>query len=99
MPGLPRPGNAAVRIGDKVLIAGGGWNATRDSLLFDGQTFKAGPNLIMPRTFGAGTVLADGRVLISGGVPNQVTPGAELYLPLQNKFIAVKGAFIARRHH
>ena len=103
--------------GGTVLAAGGSFllgNYTGGTLTFRGtvtsaaslynpQTglFSAGGNMVQPRTLGTATRLADGSVLIAGGLDPFGTPlrSAEIYQPGTGSFTAVKNMHVPRALH
>ena len=105
-----RMGAAAVRVGTRVLVMGGlplifGQGTPMASTEFyDPATnaFSAGPSMTQPRVFHTATLLADGRVLVVGGIPTpNATPTvlAEIYDPGTNTFTATGSLSQSRYHH
>jgi hypothetical protein len=100
-----------------VLAAGGGFlegSYTNGTLTFMGSVssaaalynvqtglFSAGGTMVKPRTLGTATRLADGSVLIAGGLDPLGTPlrSAEIYQPGTGSFTAVKDMHMPRALH
>jgi hypothetical protein len=79
----------------------GGFDEARVSELFDPRTgsFKRGPRMLHPRASGTATLLADGRVLLTGGYPGEGHPPqntAEVYDPAAGRFEPVAAMTTAR---
>jgi hypothetical protein len=79
----------------------GGFEEAQVSELFDPRTgsFKRGPKMLHPRASGTATLLADGRVLLTGGYPGEGQPPqntAEVYDPAAGRFEPVAAMTTAR---
>lgn len=107
-----RRGHTATRLADgRVLIAGGvtccdsageGFASTAE--IYDPRTdiFQATGSLVNARGFHAATLLADGRVLLTGGfvaTDDSATASAEIYDPATGRFAAAGTMQAARSVH
>jgi hypothetical protein len=110
--GQPRSGHTATLLQDgRVLVAGGVQNAGSTGVLktaeiYDPATrqFTAAGSMITPRTNGAATLLADGRVLISGGFNFTAETftnltAAEIFDPATSQFSSTGSMSVARSGH
>lgn len=113
----PRFGHTATRLNDgRVLVAGGnktlpGLDRPPDSVssaeLYDPltNTWSSAGNMSTPRSFQTATLLADGRVLVVGGIDStnvdagQVLPSAELFDPATNSWTVAAPLPSARANH
>lgn len=92
---------------EKVLITGGWSDAhsgiTGTSEIYDpaSGTFSSGPYMTTYRTFHQATPMADGRVLITGGlsIGENPTTAAEIYNPATNQFSSTGNMTVARSNH
>lgn len=109
---VARAGHTATPLPDgRVLIAGGcttggcgGTPAGRRSEIFDPSLggFVAGPELVQARVGHTATRLADGRVLLAGGYPDErraPLTEAELYDPATGRFTATGSMSVGRGSH
>jgi len=63
-------------------------------------TFAVGPTMVGRRDDATATLLPDGRVLIVGGINNDIAVGtAEIYDPTANAFTASQSSVTPRRFH
>jgi hypothetical protein len=105
----PRAVHRATLLADgSVLFTGGcteagcgGFDAGRVSDVYDPATrrFITGPVMLSARASGTATVLADGRVLLTGGYPGEgqlPTAAAELYDPVTGRFESVGSLVVGR---
>lgn len=111
--GLPlaKAGATANRLGDgtRVFVAGGGTGSLLSPLsvatteIFDANTkdFVAGPVLSVARALHTATTLADGRVLVAGGLDAAgfAVATAEVYDPATNAFTPTGSMGIGRAGH
>ncbi len=106
----PRAAHRATLLADgRVLITGGctepgcgGFDEGRHSELYDGGHLVSGPTMTTARASGTATLLADGRVLLTGGFPGEgesPTAAAEVFDPTTGAFSAVGAMRRARADH
>ncbi len=106
----PRAAHRATLLADgRVLITGGctepgcgGFDEGRRSELYDGGRLVSGPTMTTARASGTATLLADGRVLLTGGYPGEGEPPtaeAEVFDPAGGAFRPVGTLQQARADH
>lgn len=83
------------------LAAGGsdGSNGLSSAELFSGGTFTAVGSMSSARQLHAAVLLADGRVLVSGGLSSSTLSSAELYDPVNRTFGGAQPMIASRRQH
>lgn len=103
--------HATVLADGRVLITGGctepgceGFEAARASEIFDpaAATFVTGPTMPAPSASGTATLLADGRVLLTGGYPGEGMPptsNAQVFDPATGRFSTVASMTTERATH
>lgn len=91
---------------DRVLAVGGqsGGTTHGHAEIYDphDRSWSSAAEMNRPRTFAAGVLLEDGRVLVSGGLrgPNQdATASAEIYNPTTDQWITTGSMRMPRRDH
>jgi hypothetical protein len=109
---LPRAAHTATLLPDgRVLVVGGCTSAGCGGTPQGGQTdvydpatraFTPGSTLVQARAGHTATALADGRVLIAGGFPDEGRPplsGVEIFDPATNRFTTTGSMLAARGSH
>lgn len=97
--GTPRAAHTATMLGSQMVLLAGGMKedgvSMAETLIYDNirGVFRDGPPLTVPRASHTATALNDRRILVVGGY-NGRTPvtTAELWEPLENKFVSLGDA-------
>src|SRR2546426_351553 len=107
----PREGHVATLLkSGRVLVVGGGLNSSTSSILNSAElydpttdTFTATRSMLTGRTGAAATLLADGRVLLTGGIGPTPTADAidstEIYDPAAQTFLSAAHMTTVRVNH
>src|SRR4051812_30390885 len=65
----------------------------------DGSPDSPGGTLVTPRYLHTGTLLANGRVMLVGGLVPDVTPSCEIYNPVSNSWAPTGSLHVGRYGH
>lgn len=104
--GTPRAAHSATMLGSQMVLLAGGMLedgvSTAETLIYDNirGVFRDGPPMTVPRASHTATALNDRRILVVGGY-NGRTPvaTAELWEPLENRFISLGDAPVSGGGH
>jgi hypothetical protein len=95
----------AVQLDNEKVLVAGGWGtsglAVASAEIYDPATgtFTATGSMTLPRVYAAAALLADGRVLVTGGEAAGPLASAEVYDPATGTFTATGSMHVTRSYH